>query len=111
MYHWKLVFNLNSYLICFISVTAILGDYLVIRNSNATAKAVFDNATHAIIGALCWTLFYINSNKVGISTKCIIFEIAICALIASVIDLDHFIAAKSLSIKVSAMKFIIIFNI
>ncbi|KAF7282014.1 hypothetical protein GWI33_003675 [Rhynchophorus ferrugineus] len=83
----------------YLLLTAILGDYLVLRQSNAAAKALFDNATHAIIGSLCWTLFYINSNKIGVSAKYIIFEIAICALIASMIDLDHFIAAKSFSLK------------
>ncbi|CAH1964038.1 unnamed protein product [Acanthoscelides obtectus] len=90
-------FNLSAILISLLGLTAVVGDYLVLHTNLDLFQAVFDNATHAIIGGLTWFIFclrYKNSN-----TFQNLAEVAVCATISSVIDLDHFVAARSLRLE------------
>lgn len=95
----KYFFSLNIYITFLIAITAILGDYIVSLSKIHIFQAIFDNATHAIIGGLSWFLICINYKK-ELSSSYVILETGICSLLSSLIDVDHFIAAKSLNLKV-----------
>ncbi|XP_030763914.1 transmembrane protein 267 [Sitophilus oryzae] len=100
MYFWKAIFGLNIYLTCTLSFTAVIGDYLTLNFSDSPiVKAALDNGTHFIIGGFSWFIFYLNSDKIDCSLRQIVAEIFLCALMSSLIDLDHFIAAKSFFLK------------
>ncbi|XP_070164373.1 transmembrane protein 267 isoform X1 [Polyergus mexicanus] len=71
---------------------SILGDYGLRYGKNESERAVFDNMTHATVGGLTWTLIVVLSHKPLVRSLSSIFS---CFLLASFIDLDHFIAAHS----------------
>lgn len=62
---------------------------LLLQNSGPWAKALVDNWTHGVIGLLCWTI--VTDGKQWL-------EIVTCAFLASVLDVDHFLAAKSVKL-------------
>ncbi|RXN38862.1 transmembrane C5orf28-like protein [Labeo rohita] len=57
-------------------------------------RAVFDNATHGIIGLWSWAIV------IGLRKRSDFYEVVLAGFLASVIDLDHFYLAGSLSLKV-----------
>ena len=70
------------------------------RSSHGTVfKAILDNSVHAIVAGWTW-LNVVLLLKESFSAVRVI-EVACCAFMGSVIDLDHFIAAGSLSMRVS----------
>ncbi|VEN43758.1 unnamed protein product [Callosobruchus maculatus] len=90
-------FSLSAILIALLGLIAVVGDYLVKHTNLHLFQAVFDNTTHAIIGGLTWFIFclkYKNSN-----TLQSLAEVALCTIISSMIDLDHFVAARSLNLE------------
>lgn len=90
--------SVQCYLTSLLGLSTVAGDFLVVNFSKKHIyRALFDNTTHAIIGGLTWFMVCLNHrNKNSIST---IIEICVCTAISSLIDLDHFITAKSLSLK------------
>lgn len=78
----------------------ILGDYLVdINHESLTVKAIFDNVTHTTVGFLSAIILILQSNYRIIRTEqC--FLIVMSVLVSSLIDIDHFIIAKSLKLSV-----------
>lgn len=94
-----LILSLKSYLTLLLVIIAITGDYIVLHSRLHIFQALFDNATHSIIGGLSWVIVCnICKRYNSYQTIC---EVAVCALVASIIDLDHFIVAKSFYLKVS----------
>lgn len=79
----------------------MLGDYLVdINHESLTAKAIFDNITHATIGLFCAIILILCSNHRIIRTEqCALIVVSV--LVSSLIDIDHFIIAKSLKLTVN----------
>jgi hypothetical protein len=55
-------------------------------------KVVIDNLVHGAIGGLVWWT--------AVQGRFFIGQICTCAVLASAIDVDHFIAAASLSLEV-----------
>lgn len=87
---------------------SLLGDYLVSRiHQKHAVKAICDNSAHFSIGGISWLIVCINTSFSQNNTQCLL-EILLCAFIAAVIDVDHFISAKSLSLKVQIMLFVLI---
>lgn len=86
----------------------ILGDYLVDINhhSSLIATAIFDNVTHATIGFLSAIILILQSNH-RINRTEQYFLIAMDVLVSSLIDIDHFIIAKSLKLTVILIQFFI----
>ena len=60
-------------------------------------RAAVDNGGHGVIASLSW-LAVVGCKDV--TRKNNLFEMFLCGLIASSIDIDHFLAAKSLRLKV-----------
>lgn len=97
------LFTVDLYLIALLIFTAVAGD-LVSHTHVNWFKAVFDNATHAGVGILCW--FMVCYHYRSRNTAQTVAEIFSCGAMASLIDLDHFLMAKSLDIKVIFVCFI-----
>jgi hypothetical protein len=60
-------------------------------------RSLSDNAIHGVIGMWSWAIV------IGIKKKADVGEIILAGFLASVIDIDHFFLAKSLSLKVRNM--------
>ncbi|XP_028139609.1 transmembrane protein 267 [Diabrotica virgifera virgifera] len=89
--------KLTTYLTFLIFLTAIIGDYVVSYSKLHVFQALFDNTTHFLIGGLSWLIVCLNSKDVSHTEK--IIEVVICSLISSLIDIDHFIEARSINLK------------
>ncbi|XP_056640717.1 transmembrane protein 267 [Diorhabda sublineata] len=95
-----LLSNINkptTYLAFLICLTAFIGDTAVSYSKLQVFQALFDNATHFLIGGLSWSIVCFHSRDVSATGK--IIEIFTCSLLSSIIDLDHFIEAKSLKFQ------------
>lgn len=57
-------------------------------------RAALDNATHGLVGLWSWAVV------IGLRKKSDVYEVLLAGLLASLIDLDHFYMAGSLSLKV-----------
>jgi len=57
--------------------------------------AVSDSAVHAAVASIAWLA--VTADHVTLLT---ILQSALCGLLSSSVDLDHFIAARSLSLQV-----------
>ena len=71
-------------------LTCLFGDYLtftLLKDHSAGFKALSDSSTHGLVALFSW--YYIEK-----SLKNSIF----CAMVAMLVDLDHFIEAKSLQL-------------
>ncbi|XP_015123638.1 transmembrane protein 267 [Diachasma alloeum] len=82
----KTIFTISLGLIC------LIGDRLSDNLTHAVARAVVDNVTHALIAGVSWALLTLLLNDAIIKN---LIEIVSCTLISSLIDMDHFIQARS----------------
>lgn len=85
---------INTVLSALIVVTCYVGDKkLHATNERQIVRAFFDNATHGLVGLFaCGIAFIDNWDKM--------YMAVVCMLISSAIDVDHFIVARSLHLKV-----------
>ncbi|XP_063981424.1 transmembrane protein 267 [Diachasmimorpha longicaudata] len=83
---FKIILTISLGFIC------LIGDRLSDNLINAVARAMVDNITHALIAGVSWTLLTLLLNEPIFKN---VIDIALCALISSLIDADHFIQAKS----------------
>lgn len=78
----------------------ILGDYLVdVNQESQIRKAICDNATHAIVGFFSAIVLILETNHRATGIERIIL-IAMSVLVSSLIDIDHFLVAKSMQLSV-----------
>lgn len=94
----RVPFLINVSVTLCLAITAEFGDFLVNYVSVHLHKALCDNCTHALVAALSWLIVcvwsrYKNLNQIYVETFA-------CAFIASAIDLDHFLVARSTNLKV-----------
>lgn len=104
------IISLKLYVTILLGLVAVIGDYIVLHSKIHIFQAVFDNATHAIIAGLSWFLVCICCRKYNYTG---LIEVAISAICASLIDLDHFIVARSFHLEVQKLTIyheFIIFN-
>ncbi|CAO1409211.1 unnamed protein product [Diamesa tonsa] len=72
--------------------TCYFGDKLVQRTiKNHVLRAIFDNLTHGLIGLFSAATLFINDKEK-------LYLAGVCMVLSSIIDADHFIAAKSLKL-------------
>ncbi|CAC5396873.1 Transmembrane protein 267 [Mytilus coruscus] len=62
--------------------------------SNELSKALFDNLTHGFVGYFTWAII-VDLSDCGKD----LIECSGCMMLAMVIDIDHFIAARSIKLK------------
>ncbi|GJQ74510.1 hypothetical protein Trydic_g21377 [Trypoxylus dichotomus] len=94
---WRSITSLQVYLASLLALSAIAGDLLVDYSQKHVYRALFDNATHAVIGGLSWLIVCLNYRDRNASNT--LFEIITCTAVSSLIDLDHFAMARSWSLK------------
>jgi hypothetical protein len=95
---WMIWINRTVATVC-VGLAALLGDRVVAQNSLLQEmRAVADNMTHGAIGLLSWHI--VTGHLADLSFTARFWEVALCGLLASAIDLDHFVAARSLRIEV-----------
>lgn len=88
----------NSALSSIIAVACVVGDKKVQSMSEPWAKALIDNSTHAIVGFLSALIVFIDqSDKIYLALACM--------LMSSLVDADHFLAAKSFKLSVRNFQF------
>ncbi|KAG7201767.1 hypothetical protein KM043_004487 [Ampulex compressa] len=92
MYTDKIRLTVCAVLTCAIGVCSVIGDLGLERGKSELTRAIFDNVTHATVGGLTWALIIVLSKKSLIQNLPSIF---LCFLMASFIDVDHFLAAGS----------------
>ena len=89
-------------LLVLIPIVGFLADFFVLRNSFVTSsilyKCLVDSTTHFAIAALSWAV--INSKRSSHSSRPVIFSSVTCGVLASLVDVDHFVAAGLLDLTV-----------
>lgn len=82
-----------------VGLVALLGDHVVAQNTlSQDVRAVADNLTHGAIGLISWHV--VTTHFVDHSFTAHLWEVVLCGLLASAVDLDHFVAARSVRIEV-----------
>ncbi|KAK0168361.1 hypothetical protein PV327_002172 [Microctonus hyperodae] len=85
----KIIQVISLFLIGIISVT---GDKIVKNSDDMVIRAISDNLTHGLVAGISWLLVtVINQHSIINNIPCIV----LCATISSLIDIDHFIEARS----------------
>ena len=98
---WVTVYIPIFYLILSLLFTCIVGDYLLYNVENSLVKAVSDNTTHGFVGFLSWFIIIYNVQGSFLSNiKSNWKGLLASGLISCFIDIDHFIVAHSLNLKV-----------
>ena len=64
-------------------------------------RAVSDSVVHGLVGGWCWANVLLLSGGEGLSWPARVGQVILCSVMATAIDLDHFIEARSLSLKAS----------
>ena len=80
-------------------VVCLCGDFLLGRpiiQGVAIYKAITDSLTHGLVGLVGWTVVTGASTTLGL-----LMEVCCCGVLAAVIDVDHFIAARSFHLEVN----------
>jgi hypothetical protein len=93
----KLLLSLATSTIC------VTGDFVTVSGSFVTsdlARAFVDNLTHGAVGFFS-SLIVVNEFHDQITSASRLLLVATCTLMSSFIDVDHFLAARSLSLRVS----------
>lgn len=85
----------------FLFIVCVLGDNLI-SNTNSIlglgtqlSRVLIDSFTHGFVGFLSWAII-IDFSMFGMDT----LECSGCMMLAMLVDTDHFIAARSLQLKV-----------
>ncbi|XP_021937357.1 transmembrane protein 267 isoform X1 [Zootermopsis nevadensis] len=94
---WMIWMNRTVATLC-VGLVALLGDHVVAQNSlPRVVRAVADNFTHGAVGLLSWHIVTVHLADLSVTAR--LWEVLLCGLLASAIDLDHFAAARSLRIE------------
>lgn len=83
-----------------LGIFCLIADRLLqfpIIQQNNWLRALSDNAVHGVIGMWSWAIV------IGVKKKTDLREIILAGFLASVIDVDHFLLAGSLSLKVRSI--------
>lgn len=92
---------LLSFLLVFICLT---GDWLVQHvHKSVHGKAIFDNLTHGLVGLISASII-IDKFTSKLTTNDQVFLVLACFIFSALIDVDHFIEAKSFHIKVRKLQ-------
>ncbi|XP_045783569.1 transmembrane protein 267 isoform X2 [Maniola jurtina] len=83
-----------------ICATAYLGDYMVFKSkysSNQVFRAFADTSVHGAIGF--WSALLFFSCGINVTTQAWLYNVLFCSAMSSLIEVDHFIVAKSFNLK------------
>lgn len=71
--------------------------------SSTYGRAVVDNFSHGMVGAMSWAMVVLVIPPCSLRQ---LAEVILCGLLASLLDVDHFIAARSFELKVKGPFFL-----
>lgn len=91
---------INSLLSTVIAVTCAVGDKALHTMTNPLAKAIIDNSVHGAIGFFSALIILVDQRD---PVNCLQLTVA-CAVMSSLIDCDHFVAARSLKLAVRKLQ-------
>ncbi|XP_064596500.1 transmembrane protein 267-like [Liolophura sinensis] len=77
-----------------ISVCILADHYDIFSGHSGWAAAIRDNGVHGTIACFCWAVFCDWRETARDLIQCVV-----CGLLAMVLDVDHFIAAKTFTLK------------
>lgn len=63
-------------------------------------KAFIDNCTHSLVAVISWLIVLLKCHLRSSLIINSVFELLLCGFMASIIDIDHFVMAKSFKLKV-----------
>lgn len=93
-------FLLTTLLAC----VCFAGDHILQISNTNLSKAVVDSSTHCLVAILSWLIVLLKCHKRSTMLINSIFELLLCGFLATSIDVDHFIQARSLKLKVCSFK-------
>ncbi|XP_014291058.1 transmembrane protein 267 isoform X2 [Halyomorpha halys] len=82
-----------------IVIVAMCGDKLLTKVDHHGIKAIIDSTTHGSVALFSWAVVVFNSNSIHDLKVFHCAEILGCGAIASLIDVDHFLAARSFRLQ------------
>jgi len=95
---YRLTAALTLPLVCFSGDSLLSSDKVLLHGF---FKALVDSGVHFSVGGLSWLVAgtSLQSSSVNPTVKQLTSEVVLAATLSSLVDLDHFIAAKSFSLK------------
>jgi len=95
---YRLTAALALPLVCFSGDSLLSSDKVLLHGF---FKALVDSGVHFSVGGLSWLVAgtSLQSSSVNPTVKQLTSEVVLAATLSSLVDLDHFIAAKSFSLK------------
>lgn len=86
---------------CTTVIFCVVGDALLRYSSTLPLwlRAAGDSVTHGLVGSASWAAVIVKGTNIWSTTTWT--KVLLAGVVASSIDLDHFLEAKSLSLKVS----------
>lgn len=96
------IFNKISIILIFFLVSVcIIGDKLVENIANpALVKGICDNVVHGIVGLLTAMIIVVDTKNYKLASDESVLLVLCCTIVSSMIDVDHFIEARSLKFEV-----------
>jgi len=82
--------------IAMLLLLSVCGDIYVKRCVSRWSRALCDNVVHAAVASLAWLVVTVDH-----VTFLTLLQSGLCGFLSSAVDLDHFVAAGSLSLDVS----------
>lgn len=98
----SVISSLGLGIFCFVADRLLQFSFI---QQNDWLRAFSDNAVHGILGMWSWAIV------IGLRKKSDFTEVTLAGFLASVIDVDHFFLAGSLSLKVSDLLFSLFISI
>lgn len=95
---YKFSYLVHCTLTSLLILIAVVGDLLVAHSTVQLHKAFFDNLTHAAIAGVSWLIVCFQLKYESLLQT--ISEAFVCSVLGSFIDLDHFLMAHSMHLKV-----------
>lgn len=91
------------YFILTISLASLCfaGDHILKISNKNVVRAIVDSCTHSLVSIVSWLIVLLKCHNHSSMIKNSVFEIFLSGIFASVIDVDHFILARSINLKVS----------
>ncbi|XP_046670041.1 transmembrane protein 267 [Homalodisca vitripennis] len=83
----------------FLASICLVSDSVLSVTNNIVIKALVDSSTHGVAAVLSWLIVVLKCHNKSTMIINSVFELFLCGLMASAIDIDHFIMAKSFKLK------------
>ncbi|XP_077487289.1 LOW QUALITY PROTEIN: transmembrane protein 267 [Amblyomma americanum] len=94
------IFNIATMVVFYLLAAALTvavsatGDFVTAQSKLPWLRALADNATHGLVALLCWVM--VSGKPLQAAN---VQDSILCGLFGCAVDVDHFLAAKSLKIE------------